>query len=220
MSIDEITTLLNIPYSTFKEWNTKGHKKYDLTLLLLSLDTDNAKSLISKQKDKLFTKPKYSPNTRFITLKKDIFTNDLFWTSKDKEKINIDNLIAVYMNRAVQIDTDTLCTLFGWERVSNIVQKHITDKYSLHEANRQIEYYKNKTFHTPFKLTEDELQNNYLKNPKQRVIDHYCKINGYDKVLEEASELKPKYPIYSTIKQMVDYFKKENLNDIAIKNAA
>lgn len=219
MQIDDITKLLNIPYSTFMEWNTQGHKKYDLTLLLLSLDSDDAIKLISKGKERISIKPKYSINTKYITLKKEMFSNDLFWTSKDREKISIENLITTYMQRANQIDTDTLCRLFSLERVEDILEKNIKDTPSYYEAKRQIQYFQAKVTNSSFNLTVQEL-NDYLKNPKQRVIDYYCKTKGVDKVLKEASELKPKYPTYSTIKKMLEYYKKENLNDSSTKKIA
>jgi hypothetical protein len=56
-----------------------------------------------------------------------------------------------------------------------------------------------------------------LKNPKQRVVDYYCKHFSKDELLQKASLLKPKYPIYSLIKDMVNYYEKEYLDDSRVK---
>ena len=53
MTIKEITKYLNIPTSTFHEWNKIGHKKYELTLLLLALPLEQVKTILEKTKQEL-----------------------------------------------------------------------------------------------------------------------------------------------------------------------
>lgn len=214
MTIKEITQYLNIPISTFHEWNKEGHKKYELTLLLLALPIEQVKSILDKEKKE--EKPKYSENTRYMILDKKIFDSDLLWTTKDKQKVKISNLISVYMNRATQKNSDKLCKLFGEKRVRQIVEKNITDNINLKEAINQIEYYNYKKEDKEYIPTKEELENILLK-PKQRVVDYYCKHFSKDLLLSEASKLKPKYPIYSQIKDMISYYEKEYLNDLRVK---
>ena len=217
MTTKEITTLLNIPYTTFKEWNTVGHKKYELTLLLLGIDIDTARNIIKNENYIVKSTPKYSSNTKKARLNKEWFSNDLFWSTANKELLDINNIVTVYINRATQINTDKLCELFGYERVIDITSKYIDNDINKTEAKRQLEYYNSKINNSSFKLTHEELNNNYLIFPKQRVIDYYCNFKGCDTILEEASNVKPKYPRYAQIKQMVKYYKEELTNDNTIK---
>jgi hypothetical protein len=105
MTIKEITKYFNIPASTFHEWNKIGHKKYELTLLLLALPLEQVKTILEKTKQELT--PKYSENTRFIILNKKLFDSDLLWTTQDKQKIEISKLITIYMNRATQKEKES-----------------------------------------------------------------------------------------------------------------
>ena len=210
MTIKEITQYLNIPFSTFHEWNTLEHKKYELTILLLALPLGQVKELLEKNKKE--ETPKYSQNTRYITLDKRAFDTDLLWTTQDKEKVKISTLITIYMNRASQMNSDKICSFFGYERVKNTIEKNITDKINLNEAQNQINYYKIKKTNKEYIPTNEELEN-IFKNPKQRVVDYYCKTNSKEELLKKASTIKPKFPIYSQIKQMVNYYQEEFLND-------
>lgn len=210
MTIKEITQYLNIPFSTFHEWNTLEHKKYELTILLLALPLEQVKELLEKNKKK--ETPKYSQNTRYITLDKRAFDTDLLWTTQDKEKVKVATLITIYMNRASQMNSDKICRFFGYERVKNTIEKNITDKINLNEAQNQINYYKIKKTNKEYIPTNEELKN-IFKNPKQRVVDYFCKTNSKEELLQKAGSLKPKFPIYSQIKQMVNYYQEEFLND-------
>lgn len=214
MTIKEITKYLNIPTSTFHEWNKIGHKKYELTLLLLALPLEQVKTILEKTKQELT--PKYSENTRFVILNKKLFDNDLLWTTQDKQKIEISKLITIYMNRASQKNSDNLCKLFGQNRVKQIVEKNLKNELNLEEAINQIDYFNLKRDNIEYIPTKEELED-ILKNPKQRVIDYYCKYFSKDELLQKASLLKPKYPIYSLIKDMVNYYEKEQLDDSRIK---
>ncbi len=214
MTIKEVTKYLNIPTSTFHEWNKEGHTKYELTMLLLALPLEQVKNILEKiKKDET---PKYSKNTRYIILDKKEFANDLLWTTENKKKIKISTLISIYMNRASQKDSDKLCKLFGYKRVKEIVLKNINDKLNLKEAVNQVNYYKMKKTDKSYIPTNEDLEN-ILKNPKQRVIDYYCKNYSKEKLLEKASNLKPKFPLYLQIKDMIDYYEEEYLNDTSFK---
>jgi hypothetical protein len=214
MTIKEITKYLNIPTSTFHEWNKEGHKKYELTLLLLALPLEQVKKILEKTKQELT--PKYSENTRYITLNKKLFDSDLLWTTQDKQKIKITNLITIYMNRATQQNSDKLCNLFGEDRVRQIIEKNLTNELNQKEAINQINYFNLKIQNKEYIPTKEELED-ILKNPKQRVVDYYCKHFSKDELLQKASLLKPKYPIYSLIKDMVNYYEKEYLDDSRVK---
>ncbi len=220
MKIEEITKLLNIPYSTFKDWNTVVNNKYDLTILLLGLDANTAKSIIKKEKKILKNKPKYKITTRKVVLQKNWFDSDLFWTSSNNEKLDIKNITTVYMDRAIQVNTDKLCELFGYDRVKEIVSKYIVNKLNRQEALRQLDYYRHKIFHITFKLTHKELENNYLKTPRQRVVDYYCNSLGTDKVLEDINNLQFTKHKKLQLKKMIEYYKRELLNDTTIKISA
>ncbi len=210
MTIKEIIQYLNIPLSTFHEWNKEGHKKYELTLLLLALPLTQVKSILEKVKKE--EKPKYSQNTRYIYLDKSQFDSDLLWTTQNKEKIKISTLIAVYMNRSTQKNSDKLCKLFGYERVRKTIEKYHENKINYQEAVNQLEYYKIKKYDEVYTPTKEELEN-IFKNPKQRVIDYYCKNFSKEELLEKAEQQKPKYPLYSQIKNMIQYYEEECLHD-------
>jgi len=214
MTIKEITQYLNIPTSTFHEWNKEGHKKYELTVLLLALPLSQVKSILEKMKKE--ETPKYSKNTRYITLDKKEFDNDLLWTTENKKKMKISTLISIYMNRASQKDSDRLCKLFGYERVKETVLKNINDELNLQEAVNQVDYYKMKKVDKRYIPSRDELEN-ILKKPKQRVVDYYCENYSKEKLLERASKLKPRFPIYLQIKEMVSYYEQEYLSDRSFK---
>lgn len=211
MTIKEITKYLNIPTSTFHEWNKIGHKKYELTLLLLALPIEQVKTILEKTKQE--QTPKYSENTRFVILNKKFFDSDLLWTTQDKQKIEISKLITIYMNRSTQRNCDNLCKLFGQNRVKQIVEKNLTNELNQKEAINQIDYFNLKRENKEYIPTKEELED-ILKYPKQRVVDYYCKYFSKDELLQKASLLKPKYPIYSLIKEMISYYEKELISKI------
>jgi hypothetical protein len=160
--------------------------------------------------------PKYSQNTRYIILDKNQFDKDLLWTTKNKQKIKISTLISIYMNRASQKDSDKLCTLFGYERVKETVFKTISDELNLKEAVNQIDYFKIKKEDKSSIPSDDELKN-ILKKPKQRFVDYFCQKYSKEKLLEKDNNLKPKFPLYLQIKEMISYYEEEYLSDTSFK---
>ncbi|QOG12799.1 hypothetical protein [Arcobacter sp. FWKO B] len=219
MTVSEVIELLDIPYTTFQDWNKVGHKKYQLTLLLLGLDKESASQIISKQKESLKSTPKYKDTTRWVVLQKKWFDSDLFWTTADNTKLEIKNIIVIYMDRATQRNTDKLCELFGYQRVYNTVEKYITNPKNKKEAFRQIEYFQYKRFRIPFLYTQEELQGDYLKYPTQRLIDYYCNLKGCDTILEEVKNRDMSQHKKLTIEKMIEYYKKE-LDDTTVTKSA
>ena len=219
MTVLEVVKLLDIPYTTFQDWNKIGHKKYQLTLLLLGLDKKTALKIVSNQKENLKTTPKYKETTRQVILQKSWFDTDLFWSTANHTKLDIKNIISVYMDRATQINTDKLCELFGYKRVYTVVVKYITNLKNQKEALRQIEYFQYKRLNNPFEYLESELESDYLKYPTQRTIDYYCHLKGCEVILHEieTSELSKHKKL--TLEKMVKYYQKE-LDDTTTKKSA
>lgn len=216
MSLNEVVKLLNIPHSTFNDWSQKEHSKYELSLLIKGLDLDEVKSIIEKEKNKFV--PKYRESTRQVVLHKSWFSIDLFWTSADKIKVDIQNIISVYMNRANQIDTDKLCQLFGFDRVLKVTQKLISNDMNRYEALRQIEYSKSKLYNLPFDF-KNELENDFLKNPSQRVIDYLCQTKGFEDISHKVEISKLSLHKKLILKKMLAYYKK-GTDDTTIKRSA
>ena len=219
MTVTEVIELLDIPYTTFQDWNKIGHKKYQLTLLLLGLDKKTASEILSKQKENLKTIPKYKETTREVVLQKKWFDIDLFWTTADHTKLDIKNIISIYMDRASQRNTDKLCELFGYKRVHNIVEKYIKNLKNKKEALRQLEYFQYKRFHTTFIYTQEELKIDYLKYPTQRVLDYYCHIKGCEYILKEIQNSDISKHRKLTLEKMLEYYQKE-LDDTATTKSA
>ncbi len=144
---------------------------------------------------------RYSNKTKIIKLNKNWFHVDLLWTSGNNTNIAINNIIAVYMNRANQIDTDTLCNLFGAQRVSRITKIYVLNKYNRKEALVQIKYFKHKSF----KITDKELSN-ILNRPTQRVVDLFCERYGYIKLIQEVGKNDISFPHTVLIKRMINYY--------------
>lgn len=215
MTVAEVIELLDIPYTTFQDWNKVGHKKYQLTLLLLGLDKENATQIISKQKEILKHTPKYKETTRWVVLQKKWFDSDLFWTTADNTKLEIKNIIVIYMDRATQRNTDKLCELFGYQRVYNTVEKYITNPTNKKEAFRQLEYFQYKRYHIPFSYTQEELQTDYLKYSTQRLIDYYCNLKGCNKILDEVKNSNISQHKKLTIEKMIEYYNQQYQNTYA-----
>jgi hypothetical protein len=206
--MNEIVKILNISHSTFNDWSQKGHSKYELSLLLQGLDTAQVVSILHTQKEKLKYTPKYKESTRFVILDKSWFSVDLFWTTKDKTKLNIKNIITVYMNRANQIDTDTLCRLFGINRVKKVVLRYIKDEKNQYEALRQLEYFEAKLYNKAYDYL-DELQMDYLETPMQRVVDYYCSLEGTETISKRIKDANLSIHKELTLKKMINYYQKE-----------
>jgi hypothetical protein len=219
MTVTEVIELLDIPYTTFQDWNKVEHKKYQLTLLLLGLDKKTASQILVNQKENLKITPKYKETTRKVVLQKKWFDTDLFWTTADHTKLDIKNIISVYMDRASQINTDKLCELFGYNRVYNTVVKYVQNSKNKKEALRQLEYFQYKRFHTIFTYTQEELETDYIKQPIQRVIDYYCHIKGCEYILNEIQNSDISKHRKLTIEKMIEYYEKELDDTTATKSA-
>lgn len=218
MSINEIVKILNISHSTFHDWSQKEHSKYELSLLLQGLDKNQVESILHTQKEKLKYTPKYKESTRSVILDKSWFSVDLFWTTKDKTKLDIKNIITVYMNRANQIDTDTLCRLFGIDRVKKVVLRYITDEKNQYEALRQIEYFEAKLYNKAYNYL-DELQTDYLVTPHQRVVDYYCSLEGIEIISNKIKDANLSIHKELILKKMISYYQKE-FDDTTTKKSA
>jgi hypothetical protein len=214
----EINDIFNISNSTLFDWSNDNHNRKNLAILLKSLDTKQVELILSYQKEKDKYIPKYKDTTRYISLDKSIFSKDLFWSTKNKEKLNIKNIIIVYMERADQIDTDILCKSFGIDRVKTTVYNSKIDDKNKYEALRQIDYFESKLYNRVFNY-HDELNIDFIIKPSQRVVDYFCQVNGYEEVEKEVDASNITFRRKLIIKKMINYFKKE-FRDDTIKECA
>lgn len=203
MTLDAIEKKLGIPKSSFYDMNRESHKRNKLAKLLLALDENEVDNLIKQEEQKKEKSSIYSTNTRNVKLNKKWFTKDLFWSSPDSAVLRIENIIAVYMNRPNQIDTDKLCELFGHKRVYKAINLYV--KNNKKEAFRQLAYYESRHLRKKFPYTQEERKEEFLvKTPKQRTVDYFCRKYGHRNVLKmiENRDLKIKLQV----KKMVDYY--------------
>ena len=110
--------------------------------------------------------PQFPESTKIIELDKSWFSFDLFWSSANKHETTVDNIVVIYMLEPQQEATDTLCKLFGYDRVHKITIDNLNEpeeKYILKEGLRQLEYYKAISENKEFILSGRELYTNYLK---------------------------------------------------------
>ena len=160
--------------------------------------------------------PQFPESTKIIELDKSWFSFDLFWSSANKHETTVDNIVVIYMLEPQQEATDTLCKLFGYDRVHKITIDNLNEpeeKYILKEGLRQLEYYKAISENKEFTLNARELYTNYLKIPKQRVIDFHCKKYGTKLVLKTIKKAYSSKEIPNTVfhilRQMVEYYEEK-----------
>jgi predicted DNA-binding transcriptional regulator AlpA len=208
MTINKIEEKLGISKSTFYDLNKKNHKRRNLAKLLSAIDEKEVDRLIKLAEDEERLQPIYSTKTRKIKLQKEWFVNDLFWSSPNNIPIKIENIITVYMNRSNQIDTDKLCKFFGIDRMYKTVNKYIENSHNKKEAIRQISYYESKISKKSYAYTKDELENNFYKQPKQRIVDYYCKKYGKAKVLNMISD--SSFTVKFQVKKMISFYEQNN----------
>ncbi len=157
-------------------------------------------------------KPVYSNEIINIKLNKRWFKIDLFWPTANNAILEIDNIIAVYMSRSNQVDTDKICQLFGADRALAMINKHVENDLNKEEAFQQVNYYQCKLYNQKFTINTYEVER-IFRRPKQRVVDYLCELNGPDNLAEEVSVKKVSFSNRNQFKKMITYYKIEKSNN-------
>ncbi len=197
MTTQEITQYLDIPNSTLSDWE-HNVKRERLVKLLRALGSDEVITILNAKN----SKPKYSENTRKMTLNKKLFTKDLLWSRQDGSSIEIKNLISVYLQTPNQEDTERLVELFGSKRVISTLEKtrSLMLQEDATEAHEQIEYATEpETYFAKYRLPSLE---HILKRPRKRYIDALMETYKPAELIDLAKGYGATFPTLFQIKKM------------------
>lgn len=197
MTTAEITKMFQVADSTLSDWESNP-KRQKLLTLLRTISLDEAETYLKPKN----IPSKFSPNTRYIKLRKEWFSIDLLWSRQDHSLIEINSLIGIYLSTPNQEDTETLIRLFGIERVTSVLMKlkSTMPLEDYNEAKEQIEF--GMDANNYFKVHPLPSLEELLRHPKKRYMTYLTKQYSADELVKMAQEKKVPFNTLFQIKKM------------------